>query len=148
MSTSVTGAILAQLIELPRFIKSRDPLLDVWPYLLCMQYAQALSLITACIPYLKPFLQSLQAGALRTDDGTIRLYRDTLANGSRNRATRREYIEIQREQNSRIARDSASHGTNNAQNSMSDSFWSWTLRSNLEDGDRAAPSLPPIGSAF
>ena len=34
---------------------------------------QAFSLSSACIPYLKPFLESLQSGLLRADDlGTLR----------------------------------------------------------------------------
>lgn len=32
------------------------------------QFAQALSIITACVPYLKPFFASLQTGMIRTDD--------------------------------------------------------------------------------
>lgn len=80
---------------------SADPTLDVWPYLICLQFSQASSLITACIPYLKPFLESLQAGALRPDDAMIRLYGSANASSTRSKATRRAYVEIGRESKTR-----------------------------------------------
>ena len=45
-----------------------DPSFDLWPSVLCTQAVQALSITTACIPYLRPFLESLESGLLRSDD--------------------------------------------------------------------------------
>ena len=41
---------------------------DLWPVLICTQIVQCLSLTTACIPYLQPFLLSLESGFLRGDE--------------------------------------------------------------------------------
>ena len=41
---------------------------DSGPTALCAEIAQNFGIITACIPYLKPFFDSLQSGMIRTDD--------------------------------------------------------------------------------
>ena len=35
---------------------------------MCNQLVQNLGIITACVPYIKPFLESLESGMIRTDD--------------------------------------------------------------------------------
>lgn len=40
----------------------------MWKPTLAMQVVQSLSIVTACIPVLKPFLDSLESGQLRADD--------------------------------------------------------------------------------
>jgi hypothetical protein len=35
---------------------------------ICTQLVQALAIITACVPYLKPFMDSLESGGFRADD--------------------------------------------------------------------------------
>ena len=45
-----------------------DPTFDLWLPTLAVQVIQNLSIITACIPYLKPFLESLETGMLGSND--------------------------------------------------------------------------------
>lgn len=45
-----------------------DPAFDLWPASISTQAVQCLSIITTCIPYLKPFLTSLESGLYRADD--------------------------------------------------------------------------------
>ena len=45
-----------------------DPTLDTWPVTICTQIIQCLSITCACCLYLKPFLDSLESGLIRTDD--------------------------------------------------------------------------------
>jgi hypothetical protein len=46
----------------------QDPTFDLWPMWICTQLVQALAIITACVPYLKPFMDSLESGGFRADD--------------------------------------------------------------------------------
>lgn len=43
---------------------------DLWTLVLVTQVVQAFSIITACVPYLKPFLEALETGMIRADGGT------------------------------------------------------------------------------
>lgn len=45
-----------------------NPTFDHWPTWICTQLVQALAIITTCIPYLKPFMDSLESGGYRADD--------------------------------------------------------------------------------
>lgn len=45
-----------------------DLTFDSWPATICMEIVQCVSLTTACIPYLQPFLLSLESGFLYGDD--------------------------------------------------------------------------------
>ena len=45
-----------------------DLTFDLWPPTICMEIVQCVSLTTACIPYLQPFLLSLESGMLWGDD--------------------------------------------------------------------------------
>lgn len=47
---------------------STDLTLDLWLPALCTQFVQNLSIVTACVPYLKPFYLGLESGMIRTDD--------------------------------------------------------------------------------
>lgn len=47
---------------------SNDPTFDMWQATLLIQVVQCLSLVTVCVPVLKPFLDSLESGQLRADD--------------------------------------------------------------------------------
>ncbi|KAL9611263.1 MAG: hypothetical protein Q9167_004089 [Letrouitia subvulpina] len=48
--------------------RSDDPPFNHWPLVVATQAVQALSIITACVPYLKPFFESLESGMIRSDD--------------------------------------------------------------------------------
>ncbi|CAD6588773.1 MAG: hypothetical protein ASARMPRED_003720 [Alectoria sarmentosa] len=45
-----------------------DPTLDTWPATICTQIIQCLSISSACFLYLKPFLDSVESGFIRSDD--------------------------------------------------------------------------------
>lgn len=45
-----------------------DPTLDTWPATICTQIIQCLSISSACFLYLKPFLDSIESGFIRSDD--------------------------------------------------------------------------------
>ncbi|KAI9881206.1 MAG: hypothetical protein M1830_007184 [Pleopsidium flavum] len=64
----VIAAVTAQLVYLNRASDTTDATFDLWPLVLCTQVVQNMSIITACIPYLKPFLESLESGMMRSDD--------------------------------------------------------------------------------
>lgn len=40
----------------------------MWQAVVAAQVVQCLSIVTACVPYLKPFLDSLESGQMRADD--------------------------------------------------------------------------------
>ena len=61
-------AIICELVFRNRIAGSEDHTFAAWPVVMCSQLVQALSIITACIPYLKPFFASLETGMIRTDD--------------------------------------------------------------------------------
>ena len=65
---SVIGAVVAQIIFSNRAVSTNDKSFDLWPAVLCTQIVQALSITTACILYLRPFLKSLESGLIRSDD--------------------------------------------------------------------------------
>ena len=54
---------------------------DPWIVILCTQIVQCLSIISACFLYLKPFLESVESGFIRSDDirrrGTNEFYGHT-----------------------------------------------------------------------
>ncbi|RDL32063.1 uncharacterized protein BP5553_09465 [Venustampulla echinocandica] len=64
----VIGASIAQVIFLHRARGSHDLTFSSWQLAICTQLMQCLSIGTACIPYLRPFLDSLESGLLRSDD--------------------------------------------------------------------------------
>ncbi|TEY54712.1 hypothetical protein BOTCAL_0238g00170 [Botryotinia calthae] len=63
---SVIAAVSFQLFYSNKRIE--DPTFDPWRTTICNQVVQCLSIITACAPYLKIFLDSLWSGMLRSDD--------------------------------------------------------------------------------
>ena len=61
-----------------------DVTFDTWPAVISMEAVQSVSVITACIPCLKPFLESLESGMLRVDDLRRRGMGDAYGYGSHN----------------------------------------------------------------
>ncbi|KAL8832484.1 MAG: hypothetical protein Q9170_004855 [Blastenia crenularia] len=61
-------AVIVKLVYLNRARHSLDTTFDTWPVVLNMEIVQNLSIITACVPCLKPFMESLESGMLRNDD--------------------------------------------------------------------------------
>ena len=64
----VLAAIILQLVYQNRAAHTKDRTFKMWPVVLSAQTVQSLSIITACVPCLKPFLESLESGMLRSDD--------------------------------------------------------------------------------
>ncbi|KAB8262937.1 hypothetical protein BDV32DRAFT_119767 [Aspergillus pseudonomiae] len=60
-------AIIGQLVYANRTIDVSDPISGTWPLAICMQLTQCLSVVTACSPQFKPFLDSLRSTGLRVD---------------------------------------------------------------------------------
>ena len=66
-----------------RYSRGTDP--DPWIVKICTQAIQCLSIISACFLYLKPFLDSVESGFMRSDDirrrGTSDYYGHTAGGG-------------------------------------------------------------------
>ncbi|KAI9732959.1 MAG: hypothetical protein M1818_007392 [Claussenomyces sp. TS43310] len=94
----VITAAISQLALSQHAYSSKDPTSDIWKDALCGQMVQNLSVITCCVPYLKPFYLGLESGMIRTDDlrrhglvgaygyGTQKSEQWTANSDSRNRA--------------------------------------------------------------
>ncbi|KHO00279.1 uncharacterized protein MAM_02202 [Metarhizium album ARSEF 1941] len=64
----VTPALLFQIIYSEKSLSTADPSFDLWEWSVIMSVVQCLSILTICIPNLKPFLDSLHSGQMRVDD--------------------------------------------------------------------------------
>ncbi|KAF4964045.1 hypothetical protein FSARC_7994 [Fusarium sarcochroum] len=51
-----------------RAIESKNPLFDMWKSTVIVQIIQCMSIMATCIPYLKPFLDSLESGQMIAGD--------------------------------------------------------------------------------
>lgn len=65
---SVVAAVIFQLIVTNGRLNSLDSTFDYWPIAVSMSISECLSIVTACIPYLKPFMDSLESGRIRGDN--------------------------------------------------------------------------------
>ncbi|MCJ1328882.1 hypothetical protein MMC10_005559 [Thelotrema lepadinum] len=61
------GAVVAKLVLLMSE-KNDDPFFATWPATICTQLIQFLSLLSACVLYLRPFLEALTSGFINGDD--------------------------------------------------------------------------------
>ncbi|KAF7592272.1 hypothetical protein BBP40_000403 [Aspergillus hancockii] len=57
--------IICQLVYFGTTADSSDPTNDTWPVVICTQLVQSLSIVTACSPQFKPFLDSLRSTGMR-----------------------------------------------------------------------------------
>jgi hypothetical protein len=66
---TITRDIAAVSIQLyfAKGFGSLDPSLDLWEWILMAQITQSISIITSCVPYLRPFLESLSAGLVPSE---------------------------------------------------------------------------------
>lgn len=46
----------------------QDPTFDLWPVAICTQTVLCLSILSACVLYLRPFFETLESGWMRVDD--------------------------------------------------------------------------------
>lgn len=51
-------------------LKSTSITSEIWPWIICAQAIQTISIITSCIPYLRPLLESFPSGMMVNDDAT------------------------------------------------------------------------------
>lgn len=68
MAHRVVAATITELVFRNCLHDYSDLIFHLWPVAVCNLIVENLSITTACIPYLKPFIQSLESGMLRTDD--------------------------------------------------------------------------------
>lgn len=68
MCDSVIAAAICQIIYLNRIKPSGDLTFEIWPVTVCTQIVQCLSIVTTCLVYLRPFLDSLETGFIRVGD--------------------------------------------------------------------------------
>ena len=66
--SSVIIAAVCQMVYLNRIEPSDDLTYDVWRVTLCTQIVQCLSILTTCLVYLRPFLDSLETGFIQVGD--------------------------------------------------------------------------------
>ncbi|KAF2870045.1 hypothetical protein BDV95DRAFT_639084 [Massariosphaeria phaeospora] len=64
---SIVAAVAAQLSFFNHYSHSKDFTYDYWRSVLCVQIAQNLSIITACLPCMHPFIIGILAGREKTD---------------------------------------------------------------------------------
>ncbi|KAI0403899.1 hypothetical protein F4802DRAFT_275383 [Xylaria palmicola] len=97
--TGVIGATVAQLIYVRRLVFDEEYLENVWQVIVCEEVVYTTSLIVTCIPFLKPFLLSLESGFLRADDEVRR--QDTSLPGSSNHSSgwTSRYVKIRNQRN-------------------------------------------------
>ncbi|KAI0469301.1 hypothetical protein F4859DRAFT_505579 [Xylaria cf. heliscus] len=61
------GAAVAQLVVFLRLFSRSDPTYTLWVPIILNQVTLAISTITACAPYLRPFMESLESGTVRVE---------------------------------------------------------------------------------
>ncbi|KAK5998948.1 hypothetical protein PT974_01332 [Cladobotryum mycophilum] len=76
-------AIALQICYSNKAIKSQDPTFDMWRSTVAIQLAQCLSITTLCIPFLKPFFDSLELDLFRIDDSAGQMKMDVRSSSSR-----------------------------------------------------------------
>jgi len=86
MRLLVVGSIITELVFRRRIRNSSDLTFDMWTVVVSTLFVQSFSIITASIPYLKPFFANLESGMLRTDDLRRREERTTVAGSKTSKA--------------------------------------------------------------
>ena len=56
------------MIHIKQAIESANPMFDMWPPTVINQVILCMSIMATCIPYLKPFLDSLESGQMTAGD--------------------------------------------------------------------------------
>jgi hypothetical protein len=64
----VIAASIVQVFYIRKLVFDEKYLNNVWQVVLSTEIVQTTSIMTACIPFLKPFLMSLESGFLRADN--------------------------------------------------------------------------------
>lgn len=64
----VVAASVIQIVYIRRLLINDLFLNNIWQTVVCQMVVQSTSIMAACVPFLKPFLMSLESGFLRADD--------------------------------------------------------------------------------
>ncbi|KAI5923265.1 hypothetical protein F4810DRAFT_669579 [Camillea tinctor] len=96
--TTIAVAIV-QLIYLRRLRFDIHFLNNLWRPVACQQIIQTLSIMSTCIPFLKPFWASLESGFLRADDLNRRTAGGTSSSALNSSGWTSRYIKIKNYQN-------------------------------------------------
>lgn len=72
---------------------------NVWRTVVLQEVVLATSFISACIPFLKPFLMSLESGYLRADDENRRTVAGMYGSGDKLSGKTSSYIKIRNQRN-------------------------------------------------
>jgi len=94
----VVAAVIVQLVIWNSSNRLEDLSFDLWEPTVVTQIVVMLSIVTACIPYLKPLYLSFETGMLRSDDllrngvgiygqGTVGYFKDSSGKNTRAKAT-------------------------------------------------------------
>ncbi|PGH20067.1 hypothetical protein AJ80_03717 [Polytolypa hystricis UAMH7299] len=113
----VVAAVAGQIVYFNRTVDSLDRTFDPWPKTLATQIVQNLSIVTACIPYLKPFLESLESGVMRNDDQRRRQqltgeYSGSYSRSKNNNNSKRSSSGLKAFKNKISSKASSSHDSN------------------------------------
>ncbi|OAQ97749.1 hypothetical protein LLEC1_00413 [Akanthomyces lecanii] len=77
---------IVYILKASQVYKSTNDTFEFWPPVIIRQVVQCLSIATACIPYLKPFLDNLESGQMRAGDAL--LYIKSGSGNSANKSSR------------------------------------------------------------
>lgn len=61
---STIAAVIFQTIVSNQRLNSSDATFDFWLIAISMSVSECLAIVTACVPYLKPFMDSLESGMI------------------------------------------------------------------------------------
>ena len=98
------AASTCKLVFWNRHQRTQSLGLDPWTVTICTQIIQGLSIITTCFLYLKPFLDSVESGFIRSDDIRRRGTSDYYGHSHGDSSTNKSGYSVRKHQ--RIPRDS------------------------------------------
>lgn len=89
--TSIIPAAVCHIVyvnKAAQAYKSTSDTFEFWPPVIIRQVVQCLSIATACIPYLKPFLDNLESGQMRAGDALLYIKSGSGNSGNKSSRTR------------------------------------------------------------
>jgi hypothetical protein len=66
LSSDVAATVVQ--MDFTRFFDSSNVSKDLWPWLVVTQLVQCITIITSCIPYMRPLLDALPSGMFMSDE--------------------------------------------------------------------------------
>ncbi|KAH7210136.1 hypothetical protein DER44DRAFT_722608 [Fusarium oxysporum] len=65
----ITPAIICHIYYFHKATELNNPLFDMWAPTVIVQVIQCMSIMVTCVPFLKPFMDSLESGQMNAGDG-------------------------------------------------------------------------------